>query len=128
MAKLMDLKSVFYQKYVIFYLCVISNKTWTKKRKNILQLSSIKDVENKSTLLHYLVDIVEKNYPELITFGDELTHCDRAARVSMDLIHKTLRIMDTSLRNLDVDLANNSNKQQCNETDLFVDVMSVSNY
>lgn len=76
--------------------------------------------------MHYLVDIVEKSYPDLITFGDELTHCDRAARVSMDLIHKTLRVMDTSLRNLDVDLANNSNKQQCGENDLFVDVMSVS--
>lgn len=90
------------------------------------QLTSIKDVENKSTLLHYLVDIVEKNYPDLITFGDELTHCDRASRVSMDLIQKTLRIMDTNLRNLDVDLVNNSNKQQCGEDDLFLEVMSVS--
>jgi len=83
-------------------------------------------VENKSTLLHYLVDIVEKNYPDLITFGDELTHCDRAARVSIDVIQKTLRIMDTSLRNLDVDLTNNCNKQQCGEDDLFSEVMTVS--
>lgn len=90
------------------------------------QLTSIKDVENKSTLLHYLVDIVEKNYPDLITFGDELTHCDRAARVSIDVIQKTLRIMDTSLRNLDVDLTNNCNKQQCGEDDLFSEVMTVS--
>lgn len=90
------------------------------------QLTSIKDVENKSTLLHYLVDIVEKNHPDLITFGDELTHCDRAARVSIDVIQKTLRIMDTSLRNLDVDLANNCNKQQCGEDDLFSEVLTVS--
>ncbi|CAH1732844.1 protein diaphanous [Aphis gossypii] len=88
------------------------------------KLTSIKDVENKSTLLHYLVDIVEKNYPDLITFGDELTHCDRAARVSIDVIQKTLRIMDTSLRNLDVDLTNNCNKQQCGEDDLFSEVMT----
>jgi len=84
-------------------------------------------VENKSTLLHYLVDIVEKNYPDLITFGDELTHCDRAARVSIDSIQKTLRLMDTNLRNLDVDLANNCNKQ-CGEDDLFLEVMTVSSF
>lgn len=92
-----------------------------------MQLTSIKDVENKSTLLHYLVDIVEKNYPDLITFGDELTHCDRASRVSIDVIQKTLRVMDTSLRNLNVDLANNF-KQQCEEDDLFSEIMAVSSY
>lgn len=34
--------------------------------------------------------------------------------------------MDTSIRNLDVDLANNFNKQQCGENDLFSEVMTVS--
>lgn len=68
---------------------------------------------------------MEKNYPDLITFGDELTHCDRAARVSIDSIQKTLRLMDTNLRNLDVDLINNSNKQ-CGDDDLFSEVMTVS--
>lgn len=82
-------------------------------------------MENKSTLLHYLVEIVEKNHPDLITFGDELTHCDRAACVSIDIIKKSLVLMDTSLRNLDVDLTNNCNKQQCGEDDLFSDVMTV---
>lgn len=43
----------------------------------------------------------------------------------MDSIQKTLRLMDTSIRNLDVDLANNSNKQQCGENDLFSEVMTV---
>lgn len=90
------------------------------------QLASIKDVENKSSLLHYLVDIVEKNHPDLITFGDELTHCDRAARISMDVIQKTLRIMDTSLRNLDLDLTNNFSKQKSNGDDLFSEVLTVN--
>lgn len=84
-------------------------------------------MENKSTLLHYLVDIVEKNHPDLITFGDELTHCDRAARVSIDSIQKTLRLMNTNLRNLDVDLTNNCSKQ-CGEDDLFLEVMTVSSF
>lgn len=34
--------------------------------------------------------------------------------------------MDTSLRNLDVDLTNNCSKQQCGEDDLFSEVMTVS--
>jgi len=34
--------------------------------------------------------------------------------------------MDTSLRNLDVDLTNNCSKQQCGEDDLFSEIMTVS--
>lgn len=36
--------------------------------------------------------------------------------------------MDTSLRNLDVDITNNCNKQQCGEDDLFSEIMTVSHY
>lgn len=70
------------------------------------------------------MDIVEKNYPDLITFGDELTHCDKASRVSIDSIKKSLRVMDTSLRNLNVDLTNNSNKQY-GDDDRFSEIMTV---
>lgn len=33
--------------------------------------------------------------------------------------------MDTSLRNLDVDLTNNCSKQKCGEDDLFSEIMTV---
>lgn len=89
-----------------------------------LQLSSTKDIENKSTLLHYIADTVERKFPDLLSFTDDLPHIDRAARVSTDMIQKTLRQMDTNVRNLETDL--NNNKVPQSEDDLFSKVMGVS--
>lgn len=85
------------------------------------KLSGTKDIENKTTLLHYLADTVERKFPELLSFGDELAHVDRAARVATDVIQKTLRTMETNVRNLETDLANS--KQPQSEDDMFVEVM-----
>ncbi|XP_066903255.1 protein diaphanous [Halyomorpha halys] len=85
------------------------------------KLSATKDLENKMTLMHYLVDTIERKFPELLTFGDELMHVDRAARVSVDSIQKSLRIMENNLKNLETDLANNRIPQ--NEDDKFAEVM-----
>ncbi|CAB3371123.1 Hypothetical predicted protein [Cloeon dipterum] len=86
------------------------------------KLSSTKDIENKSTLMHYLAETVEKKFEHLLTFSDELVHIDRAARVSVDMIGKTLRNMDMSIRNLETDLSNSKVPQ--NADDKFYEVMS----
>ncbi|XP_066990875.2 protein diaphanous isoform X2 [Anabrus simplex] len=86
------------------------------------KLTSTKDVENKTTLLHYLVEAIENKFPELLNFHEELSHVDKAARVSVETIQKTLRQMDASIRNLETDLSNSKVPQ--NEDDRFSDVMS----
>lgn len=78
------------------------------------------------TLLHYLVDTIEKKFPELLTFIDELEHVDRAARVNVDQIGKNLRTMDSAIKNLETDL--NNNKEPQGEDDKFCEVMAVSFY
>lgn len=88
------------------------------------QLTSTKDVENKITLLHYLTEIIENKFPELLLFYEELTHVDRAARVSVDTLQKMLRQMDTSIKNLETDLSNSRVPQS--DDDKFLEVMSVS--
>ena len=45
-----------------------------------LQLGNTKGVDGKTTLVHYLVETVEKKFPELITFHEELMHVEQAAR------------------------------------------------
>lgn len=85
------------------------------------KLTSTKDVENKTTLLHYLVETIERKFPDLLTFEDELRHVDRAARVAVDSIQKALRQMDSSVRNLETDL--NNCKVPQGEDDKFVQVM-----
>ncbi|KAK6645426.1 hypothetical protein RUM43_001703 [Polyplax serrata] len=86
------------------------------------KLTSTKDVDNKTTLLHFLVETIEKKFPELLNFYEQLEHVDRASRVSLDNIQKILRQMDSSLKNLETDLQN-SKVPQCDD-DLFFTSMS----
>ncbi|XP_040571681.1 protein diaphanous isoform X5 [Lepeophtheirus salmonis] len=86
------------------------------------KLSNTKDRENKGTLLHFLVELVERDYPELLNFSDELIHLDSAARVSQESISKILKQMDSSVKNLEMDLKNAARVPQEPE-DTFMQVM-----
>ncbi|KDR17398.1 Protein diaphanous, partial [Zootermopsis nevadensis] len=85
------------------------------------KLTSTKDIENKLTLLHYLVETIENKFPELLTFNEDLAHVDKAARVSVETIQKTLRQMESSIQNLETDLSNT--KQPQGDDDHFSEVM-----
>lgn len=85
------------------------------------KLSSTKDVENRHTLLHYLVETVETKFPDVLTFNEELIHLDKAARVSVETISKSLRQMDADLKNLETDLKNSKVPQ--GPDDKFFEVM-----
>lgn len=52
-----------------------------------LQLGNTKTQDNKSTLLHFLAETLEKKYPELLTFADELIHVEQAARGLFDSVY-----------------------------------------
>lgn len=43
----------------------------------LTKLSGTKDIENKQTLLHYIVETVEKKFPDVLHFMDEMPHIDR---------------------------------------------------
>lgn len=76
------------------------------------------------TLLHYLVDIIENKFPEVLAFSEEVVHVDRASRVSMDTIQKTLKQMDSSIKNLETDLKNQVKAGSAVlDEDKFLDVM-----
>lgn len=81
-------------------------------------------MDNKQTLMHYLVNTIERKFPECLSFVEELAHVDRASRVSLENVQRILRQMENNIRNLEQDLSN-AKVPQCNE-DLFVDVMRVS--
>jgi diaphanous 2 len=85
------------------------------------KLTSTKDFENKQTLLHYIVDVVEQKFPECLNFYEDLSHVDKASRVSLDNIQKTMRQMNAQLKNLESDL--NNNKIPQSQEDRFIEVM-----
>lgn len=87
----------------------------------LTKLTNTKDSENRQTLLHYIAQTVEKNFPESLTFYEDLSHVDKASRVSLETIQKTMKQMDTSIKNLESDLKNNKIPQ--NEDDKFLEAM-----
>ncbi|KYN16166.1 Protein diaphanous, partial [Trachymyrmex cornetzi] len=87
----------------------------------LTKLTSTKDVDNKQTLMHYLVDTIERKFPECLSFIEEIAHVDRASRVSLENVQRTLCQMETNIRNLEQDLTN-AKVPQCDE-DLFIDVL-----
>ncbi|XP_018568924.1 protein diaphanous isoform X2 [Anoplophora glabripennis] len=87
----------------------------------LTKLTATKDVSNKQTLLHYIAETIETKWPELLNFYDEMPHIDRASRVSLDNIQKTLKQMDSNIRNLKTDLENNKVPQGAD--DKFLEVM-----
>ncbi|KAG4070818.1 hypothetical protein HA402_011044 [Bradysia odoriphaga] len=87
----------------------------------LTKLTNTKDYENKQTLLHFIVDTIETKFPDALTFHEDLSHVTKAARVSLENIQKTMRQMNTSLKNLESDL--NNNKVPQSDDDKFADVM-----
>lgn len=87
----------------------------------LTKLTNTKDLDNKQTLLHYMVETIESKFPDLLNFGEELPHVERAARVSIENIQKTMHQMTTSLKNLKSDLENSKVPQS--PDDKFVEVM-----
>lgn len=85
------------------------------------KLTNTKDFENKQTLLHYIAEVVEVKFPDCISFFEDLSHVDKASRVSLDNIQKTMRQMNASLKNLESDL--NNNKVPQSPDDKFIEVM-----
>lgn len=46
----------------------------------LLQLKDTKSADQKTTLLHFLAQVCEEEYPNVIKFVEELEHVDRASR------------------------------------------------
>ena len=62
------------------------------------------------------------NYYPYILFQDELIHLDKASRVSLDSVMKTLKQMDNSIKNLETDLKNSARTVQ-DKDDKFEECM-----
>lgn len=88
----------------------------------LAKLSATKDRENKRNLLHFLVERVECDHPELLNFADELIHLDNASRVHPENIQKVLKQMDSSIKNLEMDLKNAA-RTAIERDDRFVEAM-----
>ena len=64
------------------------------------KLSNTKDAENKFTLLHFVVETIESEQPDLLNFYEEILHLDKASKASFETIDKNLSQMDAAIKSL----------------------------
>ncbi|KAL3878567.1 hypothetical protein ACJMK2_030904 [Sinanodonta woodiana] len=87
------------------------------------KLQNTKSQDGKTTLMHFLANIIEKKYPDLLNFYEELNHCDKAAQVSDDNLKKNINAMEKQLSQLETDLKAAGKSP---DGDRFSDVMSTN--
>ncbi|XP_012989041.4 protein diaphanous homolog 1 isoform X2 [Esox lucius] len=88
----------------------------------LCKLRDTKTADLKQTLLHFLADVCQEQYPEVMSFPDELVHVEKASRVSAETLQKNLDQMGRALNNLEKDLESFPPPQS--DKDLFVDKMT----
>ncbi|XP_015341503.2 protein diaphanous homolog 3 isoform X1 [Marmota marmota marmota] len=71
---------------------------------SLCKLKDTKSADQKTTLLHFLVEICEEKYPDILNFVDDLEHLDKASKVSVEMLEKNLKQMGRQLQQLEKDL------------------------
>lgn len=72
---------------------------------SLLRLGHTKAVNQKTTVLHYLVRIVKKNHPQVLDFQDELKRVPLAARESFDTIAEDFAKLQSGYAKLQAEVA-----------------------
>uniref|UniRef100_A0A669AW17 Diaphanous related formin 1 n=2 Tax=Oreochromis niloticus TaxID=8128 RepID=A0A669AW17_ORENI len=90
----------------------------------LCKLRDTKSADLKQTLLHFLADVCQEQYPDVMSFTDELIHVEKASRVSAETIQKNLEMMGRQIKSLEKDLETFPPPQ--NDKDLFAEKIFVS--
>src|SRR5688572_19367906 len=71
---------IFFSLEVLFTVLLMVNISKLIVKFQMFQLSNTKTTDNRQTLMHFLVEIVQKQFPDIIDFSDELIHVEKAVR------------------------------------------------
>uniref|UniRef100_A0A8C5WVG5 Diaphanous related formin 3 n=1 Tax=Laticauda laticaudata TaxID=8630 RepID=A0A8C5WVG5_LATLA len=94
---------------------------------NLCSLCKLKDTKSADqtiTLLHFLAEVCEEKYPNVLSFLEDLQHLDKASRVSVESLEKSLKQMEGQIKQLGKDLE--TFPQPEDPHDKFVTKMSIS--
>ncbi|XP_027029138.1 protein diaphanous homolog 1 isoform X2 [Tachysurus fulvidraco] len=89
----------------------------------LCKLRDTKSADQKQTLLHFLADVCQEEYPNVMHFHEELIHLEKASRVSAETLQKNLDQMGKQIKSLEKDIETFPPPQ--NEKDKFVEKMTV---
>ncbi|XP_019380797.1 PREDICTED: protein diaphanous homolog 3 isoform X1 [Gavialis gangeticus] len=71
---------------------------------SLCKLKDTKSADQKTTLLHFLVDVCEERYPDVLNFVEDFQHLDKASKVSAENLEKSLKQMEKQLQQLETEL------------------------
>ncbi|XP_069825339.1 protein diaphanous homolog 1 isoform X2 [Dendropsophus ebraccatus] len=89
----------------------------------LCKLKDTKSADQKTTLLHFLAETCEQDFPDALQFPDELVHVEKASRVSAETLQKNLDQMKKQISDLQRDIDNFPPSN--NEKDKFVEKMTI---
>ncbi|XP_068603657.1 protein diaphanous homolog 3-like [Brachionichthys hirsutus] len=92
---------------------------------SLCKLKDTKSADQKTTLLHFLAQVCEEEFPNVIKFVDDLEHVDRASRVSAENVEKSLKQMERQMQQLERDLKTFSTPDDPNDM-FFTKMVSFS--
>ncbi|KFO19367.1 Protein diaphanous like protein 1 [Fukomys damarensis] len=90
----------------------------------LCKLRDTKSTDQKMTLLHFLAELCENDYPDVLKFPDELAHVEKASRVSAENLQKNLDQMKKQISDVERDIKNFP--AATDEKDKFVEKMTIS--
>ncbi|KAL2779076.1 protein diaphanous-like protein 1 isoform 3 [Daubentonia madagascariensis] len=88
----------------------------------LCKLRDTKSTDQKMTLLHFLAELCENDYPDVLKFPDELAHVEKASRVSAENLQKNLDQMKKQISDVERDVQNFP--AATDEKDKFVEKMT----
>ncbi|XP_043112945.1 protein diaphanous homolog 1 isoform X2 [Puntigrus tetrazona] len=88
----------------------------------LCKLRDTKSADQKQTLLHFLAETCQEEYPEVMTFPEELIHVEKASKVSAETLQKNLDQMGKQIKNLEKDIETFPPPQS--DKDKFVEKMT----
>ncbi|XP_067852983.1 protein diaphanous homolog 2 isoform X2 [Heptranchias perlo] len=88
----------------------------------LCKLKDTKSIDQKATLMHFLAEITEEKYPDMLKFTDEISHIDSASKVSDQNLKSSLDAMERQIQRLENDIKKFPETKD--EHDKFVEKMS----
>ncbi|XP_055419936.1 protein diaphanous homolog 2 isoform X6 [Bubalus kerabau] len=88
----------------------------------LCKIRDTKSSDQKTTLLHFLAEICEENYQDILKFTDELEHVESASKVSAQILKSNLAAMEQQIVHLERDIKQFPKTE--NQHDKFVEKMT----
>uniref|UniRef100_A0A8C9NJC0 Diaphanous related formin 3 n=1 Tax=Serinus canaria TaxID=9135 RepID=A0A8C9NJC0_SERCA len=99
-------------------------QTFGYNLSSLCKLKDTKSADQKTTLLHFLAEVCEESYQDVLNFVEDFQHLDKASKVSAENLEKSLKHMERQLQQLEKDLQTFPVPED--KHDKFVAKMSIS--